>query len=77
MLFLITDFYSSVLKLASVEALVMKISCSTQTSVSIFGKKLYFVFHSEVPGTVSYVQNPENAPKVGSISQGSHSPVLG
>lgn len=61
MLFLITDFYSSVLKLLSVEALGIEISCSTQNSVSIFGKKFHFVFHSEIPGTVSYVQNPENS----------------
>lgn len=53
--------FLSVLKLVSVKALGIKISCSAQSSVSIFGKKLYFVFHSEIPGPVSYVQNPENA----------------
>lgn len=62
MLFFITDFYSSVsIPSASTET-SFKISCSAQSSVSIFGKKFYFVFHSEVPGTVGYVQNPENTP---------------
>lgn len=77
MLFFITDFYSRVsIPSASAET-SFRISCSAQKSVSIFGKKFYFVFHSEVPGTVSYVQNPENTPQVSSVSQGSHSPMFG
>lgn len=64
-------------RLVWVEPAGAETSQVTATSISIFGKKFYFVFHSEIPGIAGYVQNPENTSQVGSVSQRPHSPVSG